>query len=307
MAQATRKKNTESLNATSKLDATKRTKVRGATRTPNTHERNPVRWGRYVVGVFVLSGLGYGILQVDWQGIITKAENAAHRPIAQVHIEGEFIFISREKIQNLLTKRLQGDFVDINLKDIKAAIEANAWVNRVSIQRTWPDSLKVTIFEERPIARWSNSGFINREGKLIKADIGNLLDKLPQLSGIESKSGELTQNYLLFTKLLSKSQLKVAGLSVDEKYSWEILLDQNIRLKLGQGDIQKKLENFLFVYENYLKNESQNIAETKSKKIKSIDMRYDQGMAVQWESIAENAISGKENHTPKNNALAIVD
>lgn len=307
MAQATRTKKTEAQSGSSKLDSTKRTKVRGATRTPTPKKQVQVRWGRYVAAVFVFSAAAYSVAQVDWRGVISKAEQAAHRPIAQVHIEGDFLFISKEKIQNLLTQRLQGDFVDINLKDVKAAIEANAWVNRVTIQRTWPDSLKVSIFEERPIARWGNSGFINREGKLIKAEIGSLLDKLPQLSGIEAKSAELTQNYLLFTKLLSKSQLKVAGLSVDEKYSWEILLDQNIRLKLGQGDIQKKLENFLFIYEKYLKNESLVIAENSQKRIKAIDMRYDQGMAVQWEEIAEDAIKNEEKNTTKNNALAKVD
>src|SRR5690606_15977753 len=93
--------------------------------------------------------------------------------------------------------------------------------------------------------------------------------------GDENKSMEIAQNYMLFTKLLNNSKLKVSGLRVDEKYSWEVYLDQGVRLKLGQGNIREKLENFLFVYDGYLKNVN--------KKIKSIDMRYEQGMAVQWD------------------------
>lgn len=287
-----------------KLDATTRKKTRGATRSPDKKNAKPVRWGRYVVATFALVVIANGVMRIDWAGVAQKAGSATHRPVKSVVIEGEFSFISREKMQALLTDRLTGDFVDIDLRDVKSSIEANPWIHSVSIQRIWPDSLKVIINEERPIARWGESGFINREGLLIKAETHDLLNNLPLLSGVESKSVELTQNYLLFTELLSKSDLKVAGIQVDEKYSWEILLDKNIQLKLGQGDIEKKLENFLFVYEKYLKdvnNDAALAAGNEVKRIKSIDMRYDQGMAVQWETLTpqQSLSSGKKNLSQK--------
>ncbi len=279
------RKNKKSRGATSSerivrsKDSHKKKSTRGATRDNSHVKSEPRRWGRYVASVFVGVLFLQGIFLVDWAQLVRKAEGVAYRPVANVLIEGQFVYISKEKIQTMLSDRLSGDFVDIDLQSLKLAIEENPWIAKVSIQRNWPDNLKIEISEEKPIARWDNKGFINREGKLIHANIENHLDTLPLLSGDEKKSAEIAQYYLLFTKLLNKSDLYVRGLRVDEKYSWDVFLNENIQLKLGSGDIKDKLENFLFVYDGYL-------AKT-DKKIQVIDMRYDHGMAVKWSDGSE--------------------
>ncbi|MFT5083031.1 MAG: cell division protein FtsQ [Lentisphaeria bacterium] len=233
-----------------------------------------LKWGRVGLYGVALSLVVYFLMSVNWHETIERAERVAHRPVSNVIIEGEFNFISKEKVQALITGELNGDFVEMNLNVIKQAIELSPWVESVVIQRIWPDNLKVTIAEHKPIARWSNNGFISREGELIKVDSNTNLKELPMLSGDEAKSRDVARNYLLVSKLLGRSDLSVSGLAVDSKMSWRVELDGKFYLVLGQEEIQEKLEEFILVYEKYLQNSKD--------AIQIIDMRYQKGLAVQW-------------------------
>lgn len=267
---------------TVKHDST-RVKARGATREPNEEEKVPFKWGRAVVLVGFLSCVLYGGSQLHWDSIYKKAFEATHRPLANVKIESDFRFVSQQQLQDIISSRLHGSFVDLDLGDVKLTIEKNPWIEEVSIERIWPDSIKLKVKEHRPIARWNNNGYISNDGKLIIVESNETLMDLPLLSGAEGKSHEVTKNYLVFTEILKNSQLKVTGISVDKKSSWEINIDNTFSLVLGRQRIHERLENFQYVYEKHLKDQKTNIVR--------IDMRYEQGLAVKWKESALVAVS----------------
>ncbi len=264
---------------TSKPD--KRAKVRGAT---TTEDRAPVKWGRYVLLTILIVVGGFGLTKIQWHAIYAKTYTATNRPLASIKIEGEFRFVSKESLQQLISSHLDGSFVDLNLRDVKIAIETNPWIDSVLIERIWPDSLKLKIEEHTPIARWNNNGFINREGELVKVKSNQVLDNLPLLSGLEVNANELTKNYVFFSELLKRSGLRIDGLSVDSVLSWSIQLDQGFELVLGSDDIQSKIENFAFVYQQYLGS--------KKNQIDRVDMRYEKGLAVKWKKSSEYVAVG---------------
>ncbi len=265
--------------ATPKPD--KRAKVRGATTIDDTA---PTKWGRYVLlTIFIVIG-GFGLTKVQWQAIYTKTYAATNKPLASISIEGEFRFVSKESLQQLISSHLNGSFVDLNLRDVKTAIEVNPWIDSVVIERIWPDSLKLKIEEHSPIARWNKHGFINREGELVKVKSNQVLGHLPLLSGLEVNANELTKNYVFFSELLKRSGLRIDGLSVDSVMSWVIQLDQGFDLVLGSDDIQSKIENFAYVYQQYLGS--------KKNQIDRVDMRYEKGLAVKWKKSSEYVAVG---------------
>ncbi|MFL0804421.1 MAG: cell division protein FtsQ/DivIB [Agarilytica sp.] len=275
----TRDRGVKKSKSLSKSD--QRAKVRGATTTEN---KAPIKWGRYVVltlGIFIG---GFGLTKIQWQEIYAKTYSATNKPLASIKIEGEFRFVSRESLQQLISSRLDGSFVDLNLHEVKTAIEANPWIDSVLIERIWPDSLKLKIEEHTPIARWNKNGFINREGELVKVESNHVLADLPLLSGLEANTNELTKNYVFFSELLKRSGLRIDGLSVDSVLSWSIQLDQGFELVLGNDDIQSKIENFAFVYQQYLGN--------KKNQIDRVDMRYEKGLAVKWKQSSEYVAVG---------------
>lgn len=248
--------------------------TRGATRSERRIEGKPIKWGRIILLPLLFVGFGLGVSKVDWSGVYNTAYASANRPLSHIKIESEFRYVSKQALQVIISEKLNGSFVDLDLRDIKASIEGNPWITEVMIERTWPDTLKLTIVEHKPIARWRDDGFISREGQLIKVSNNQVLSALPLLSGSVDDSLEVAKNYLVFSELLKSSQLRVSGLALDEKLAWTITLAQGFTLVLGRGDILGRLENFRYVYERHLKKDKNRLAR--------IDMRYEQGLAVSW-------------------------
>ncbi|MFL0810590.1 MAG: cell division protein FtsQ/DivIB [Agarilytica sp.] len=252
--------------------------TRGATNS-GPQDESSFKWGRYtLVFVFLATCVG-GVSQLPWQQIYNKTMHATNRPLANIKIEGEFNFVSRLKLQSEISSQLDGNFVDIDLRQIKIALEKNPWVKSVKIERIWPDSLKLNVNEQMPIARWNDNGFINREGQLITVKNNSNLAGLPLLSGEEANSSELVKNYVSFTQFLGETDLKINELALDKTMSWSIRLKDNFDLHLGRENIQAKLENFSLIYTKYLQKNKNDIA--------AIDMRYENGLAVQWRETSE--------------------
>ncbi len=248
-------------------------KSRGATRA-NQSEENGLRWGRYVLGVVFIGLSTFGLSKVNWQAIAEKAESVASRPVAGVKIVGEFKYVSKEKVQDVLFGQLSGNFMDIDLRTVKSNVESDPWIDEVSIQRIWPDNLEITISEHYPIARWADSGFINRDGELVNVESNEVLGHLPVLAGLPEKSSDIAKKYLVFSQILGSSGLALNGIDVDGKMSWALDVDAGFRIVLGQANIQEKLENFLHVYNQKLRFKRQEIV--------NVDMRYENGLAVRW-------------------------
>lgn len=255
--------------------------VRGATSIPN--DVPPRKWGRIVVLACCLVAVVGGLAQINWGLIYEKTRYATNKPLASVKIEGEFRYVSQEALKATILPKLNGSFVDLNLRQVKESIEANPWVKTVMVERIWPDSLKLRVVEQTPIARWNNNGFVNREGTLVKVDSNASLTSLPLLSGEDEKSAELAKNYVFFSELLKINGLNISALRVDDTMSWSIALTQGFELVLGRTDIHEKLESFNFIYDKYLSN--------KTVKIDRIDMRYEKGLAVKWKDDAQLAVN----------------
>lgn len=252
-------------------------KTRGATRDVSrkdaSNKRN-VKWGRVALILMACSGVGYGAMHLDVEGWIARVESTASRPVSTVKIEGEFNFLSRQEVQALLMPELEGNFVDVDLREVKRSLEGNPWIDTIRIKRIWPDSIQVSIQEQKPIARWDDSGFINHEGELVEVLDNTMLHSLPVLSGERNSSRDIAKRYLDFTKILAMSDLKVTGVNVDERLSWSVVVDDVFTIVLGVESIQDKLRNFIFVYESQLKGKKLSIAK--------VDMRYEKGLAVGW-------------------------
>jgi len=213
--------------------------------------------------------------RIDWNSVYEKAYMSASRPLAKVRIEGKFRFVKREDVKALISSKLDGGFVDLNLQSIKSSVESEPWIESVLIERVWPDNLKLKIVEQTPIARWKDNGFINREGELVVIESNKALIDLPSFSGDQQDSKELARNYLAFSEMLKNTGLQISGLEVDKKSAWTLHLKDGFTLVLGRENIRKRLEDFRYVFEEHLvKNKS---------KISRIDMRYESGMAVKWE------------------------
>ena len=219
----------------------------------------------------VLAG---GYMSVNWQAALDRVSMSVSRPIANISIKGDFQWVGKGAIQELIADKLNGNFVDINLLELKQHLELNPWVKAASVQRVWPDGMVVEIREQRPIARWGSSAYINESGTIIEITGNSQLAHLPIFHGDETLSRQITKTYVEMTEMLSGHGMSIVGIDVDATMAWTLSLASGIEIKMGQYDSIAKLRNFLLVYEQQLVQVQQ--------QVKTVDMRYEGGLAVAW-------------------------
>lgn len=235
-------------------------------------------WINRKLGVVVfLVGLSFGIYWIS--GPVAKV---FERPIKSVVVEGDFNFITKQRATELIGNEIDGDFLQLDLMQLKNALLGDPWVEKVTLNRRWPDTLVVKISEQKPIARWGD-GFLNQRGEIVLVDEASKLSGLPWLQGSETDAPEILQQYQDLSQLLRSRGLEVIALKCDNKKSWRLTIKNHVEIALGRDQVMEKMRRFVTVYDTHLSNVWLDV--------KAIDLRYTNGVAVRW--VADSAMAKK--------------
>ena len=74
--------------------------------------------------------------------------------------------------------------------------------------------------------------------------------------------------------LLEPLNLSVQQLTLSSRHSWQLILNDGIQVTVGQRDIWKRVQQLVAVFPK--------VIGVKAKNVVSIDLRYPNGVAVQW-------------------------
>ncbi|QEK39288.1 cell division protein FtsQ/DivIB [Candidatus Nesciobacter abundans] len=191
--------------------------------------------------------------------------------------------------------------LDLSAKKTRKCIEKNKWIEKCTIEKIWPDTLKVSIQEYVPYAH-SESAYFTLQGNKIDKDSkdtslninkdSNAFDNLGKLS----KNHELCENHLI--KMLGNfTQEDMLSLfRILEKYHdfrkivksanmirpkrWNIVTNENKVIKLRTNEIERSIKRYM---EFPMKNE-----------YKIIDLRHPQRVII-------------SNSNPTTKAITIID
>lgn len=203
-----------------------------------------------------------------------------HRfPINTVKISANFQHISRHQLETVLSTYENNNFFSLPINRLNKDLLALDWANEVSVQRIWPDVLSIKLVEKDPVAKWNNT-LITASGKLF--DVNQSVDNLGlvQLKGPDGQEKDVLQIYEKLSKLLSTFDLHVASLELHKNQSWDLSLTNGINLLLGKQDIEKRLARFCKAYHATFA--------AKAEQLVRVDLRYERGMAVQWDNKRED-------------------
>ncbi|GLS25574.1 cell division protein FtsQ [Marinibactrum halimedae] len=223
--------------------------------------------------------------------ILEKARYFFERPVSSIAIEGSFDYASQVEIQQLLEPLVDRSFFSLDLMSIKEALESNPWVSEVSLYRRWPDQLAVQVVEETPIARWGKTGYLNSRGERKEVDTNRSLAHLPLLHGPEGSALEVAYLYQQMVAILRPINLLVAELVLSDDRAWRLRTHNDLVIKIGRERPIEKMERFLLIYQQVLDEKKENIA--------VIDVRYDNGVAVQWREQTVNTLLTQSNVNPE--------
>ena len=209
------------------------------------------------------------------------------KPITKVSIEGDFKYLDHQQLVGLVNGQINGGFITIDLQALQNVLHQHPWVAEVSIQRQWPTYLRINVTEEVPIARWGNDAFLNRLGDKLIIQDNSQLENLPLMTAEFGSSSEVMKQYQRLSDLLLPTGLKLSKLNLDRLGAWQVETSNGIKLILGRNKVGEKIRRLVLVWETDLGQQSS--------KIKTIDLRYPNGLAVSWKdrkSVADSQLDG---------------
>jgi cell division protein FtsQ len=216
-----------------------------------------------------------------------------HSPVNSIVITGEMPYTQREEVIAALSDVDLGNFFQVNVNDIQAQVSALPWVYSVAVRKQWPNEVKIYVVDQTPIALWNGDFILNQFGNAFQAQRTALKQALPEFFGPEGSELLALENFHNLNDLLEYRNLRIDELILSERFSWQLTLNNGIRLNLGREERVKRVQRFMDVYpliKTYLA-EQENAKNNEKKQIKQavdyIDLRYDTGLAVGWKDVTK--------------------
>ena len=199
------------------------------------------------------------------------------QPIERVVVTGRLQHVSPLDVEHQVRAHLDGaGLVSVDLDDISRGLTLLPWVDRASVQRSWPRGLTVEIVEQSAVARWDGTGLLNARGELFVSAAAFLPPELPELNGPPGSQQEVTASYLMMQGRLTEVGLRLTTLTLDARGAWSLRLDDGVTVRLGRQQMSERFERFMTAAAKLVRSRATDIA--------YVDMRYGNGFAVGWKS-----------------------
>lgn len=235
-------------------------------------------WLKLLVLVIIFGGGSY------W-GIVTVTDPKL-LPLKVVRTEGKLRYLQRQDLEQAVADLTTGGFLTVDVEAIRDRARVLPWVDRVSVRRVWPDSLQLWVEEQVPLSRWRDDAMLNVRGEVFHPKAGAIPPGFPGLSGPDGSEKKLAKYYLAIKHSLGALGLAIDEIAMDERRAWTMRLNNGTIVRFGNKDLDERLARFYRIYPLLLADKRQ---------MKEVDLRYTNGFAVTWNSIAPSAWLGPKN------------
>lgn len=183
--------------------------------------------------------------------------------------DGEFKYITREQLNSLIGNHIAGNFLTVDLDTVSDAFEKLPWVRAASVRRNWPHSLEIKLEEHVALARRNNSELVNIYGEIFTATTDK---RLPEFTGPVESSHEVSQQYLVFRKLLKPLRKEIVQLDFSQRRAWRIHMEDGTVLELGREHVETRLGLYVLAHDH--------ITSQFNEQATYVDLRYPNGFSV---------------------------
>jgi len=235
--------------------------------------------------VFLLFGLAAGGVAWVYLGMITQE----HWPIRWLELDGTFERVSAEQLRASLVPVATGSFFTVDLAVVKAAAFRQAWVSDVTVQKSWPDTVRVTVHEFEPVAHWIDGQLISGTGQPFKVPGADEIQGLPWLIGPDTQLESVFASWKDFNNELAIAGLEIEQIRLDPRGSWFLQLNTGTEVHMGREHAMPRLQMLVNSWPGLM--QGRDLAPV------TLDFRYTNGFAVRWPEIPARFAGtyGKEN------------
>jgi cell division protein FtsQ len=206
--------------------------------------------------------------------VITWMWDEDRLPLSKLVLQGELNYVTAANVQSALSNLDHiGTFMSQDVDVIQQSVQSLPWVAQASIRKQWPDTIKVYLTEHTAEAVWNGQALLNPAGEIFVGDLGLLQDGTVKLYGPISTQAEVMTTWRHLMPTFAKLGLEITSLVLNERRAWQIILDNGMRLELGKGALDERIDRFVSLY---------NQLGEKAQRVSYIDLRYDTGAAIGW-------------------------
>ena len=195
-------------------------------------------------------------------------------PIRWLEIDGPFERVSAEQVRAMLEPLVSGSFFTVNTRVMRETASEMPWVASVNVQKTWPDTVQVTIHEHTPVVHWIDDYLLDASGQPFSVPSAADIQGLPWLEGPQGQLGLVFENWKKFDDRLVLIGQQVERLTLDARGSWSARLSGGTEVKFGKGDVFSNLDMLVSTWTGLMQGQTLPPV--------SIDLRYTNGFAVLW-------------------------
>lgn len=195
-------------------------------------------------------------------------------PAAQVAVVGELSVRQHAVLMQQLQPLVKTGYFTADLTQIRDGALSQPWVDQVTVTRQWPNGIVVRVMPRHPVARWGSGRLLSDQAVVfVEVEPVDRRD-LPLLHGPASQSQLMMQQYQQINQWFSPLGLRLQELHLTERMTWFMKFDSGLRVIVDQEQTHTKLQRLSYLAQQGLQDAWPHIA--------AIDLRYRNGMALQW-------------------------
>jgi len=240
------------------------------------HDKPPTRKEKLAnAGGWLLLMIALMVLAVGVYGLYTVMTDAH---VAELNVVGTRSDAENSQVMKHVTAAVTANYFTADLEQIRDQALELSWVDRVVVSRAWPNSIRVRVMPRHPIARWGTGRLLSDSGDIFAQVIPQNNQKLPLLHGPTSQSKMMMRRYNEINQLFLPVNARLKELYLTERMTWFMQFDSGLRVIVDQDQTMSKLQRLSHLAQSDLK--------PVWSKISSIDLRYRNGLAIQWKNSA---------------------
>lgn len=241
--------------------------------TTSIHDKPPsigdrlLSWGSWLLLIFAILVFVFGSYALY--------QRFMHAEIEHIDVVGVSAPAQQALIQHIKADTASGYFTT-DLEQIRDHALGLSWVDRVVVSRAWPNAIVLRVTPRHAVARWGTGRYLSDDGVVFKPVQRFDHQNLPLLHGPHSQSRMMMTKYRDINQMFRPMDMRLKELYLTERMTWFMQFDNGIRLIVDQDQTMGKLQRLSEIAKTDLGLVWDNIA--------GIDLRYRNGLAVQWKN-----------------------
>ena len=165
-------------------------------------------------------------------------------------------------------------FFSLNMRELRSSLISLPLTSNAIIQKILSNKLAITIIKQPLLAQRDGTQLMLKLGILFALPIMTIFKDLPQLHRLNDSEKVALTRFKQFNQLLKPLRIKITSLRENDRKAWFLILNNHVQVYLGCEDVDQRFKKLIHFYRKIIGNQGN--------QVRRIDLRYSNGLAIQW-------------------------